>query len=284
MRTSEILRGILTKNPGVQQFSIARILTSIGSDRTDASLVMLSMPAMIPVPAPNGVIAGPASVIACQMMAGEKQLTLPRAMLRKFVSRRSLAVAIHAILPLLEAAERVMKPRFRWMSHPHARRAIGLLIFLLAIAIAYPLSGFNVLHALSIFIVSLGLAEQDGLAVLIGIVAGVVSLAILATSSVSAKAIRTKLMKALRKLGVKLGRTAVTEFLERIGYTQIALALRFEWSELLLIWDPETSEARSRHSDRADDVASRALFLGAGRETIDVPGVPCVDQPSAGVG
>jgi hypothetical protein len=244
LRTSEVLRGILSKNPDLKTFSVQRILSSIGSDRCEASLMMFSLPSIVPIPAPWGLVSMPTGALACQLVAGQKQIKLPRFVLRKAVSRKALAVALHAILPLLEAAEKVVRPRWSWVGHPSARRAIGLFVFLLAIAIAYPLFGFNALHATSIFVMSLGMAEQDGLAVLIGVAVGLLSLAVLAASGLSTRALRVKAGKWLRKIGRKLGLTALGRFLHRLGYRRLARLLSFQWSDLLLLWDPEKSGAQ----------------------------------------
>ena len=264
VRVSEILRGVLTKNPELKSFSVARILTSIGDEHVEASLVMFSVPAILPVPGARGIVA-PASAVAFHVFSDEKQLRLPRFILRKQVSRRSLAVAIHALLPVLEAAERLARPRWRWVAHPLSRRLVGLLVFLLAVAIAYPLSGYSVLHALSIVAISLGMAEQDGLAVMLGIVAGIISLAILAGAGVTARDVRAKVMKALKKLARKLGINALTDFLNRLGYPMLAKLLTFQWTDLILWWDPEASEARraSEHVAEQPSLRTNALPVAA---------------------
>jgi hypothetical protein len=244
LRTSQVLRGILTKNPGVKTFSVQRILLSIGTDRVEASLMMLSLPAILPVPGPSGSTALPTAAIACQLVTGRKRITLPRSVLRKAVSRRALAVAIHAILPILEAAERVARPRWSWVNHSTSRRAIGVFVFVLALAIAFPLFGFNSLHATSIFVMALGMAEHDGLAVLVGVAVGLLSLALLAVSGVSARALRMKAGKWLRKVGQTLGLSLLANVLKRLGYVTLAKILRLRWSDLLLVWDPEKARTR----------------------------------------
>ena len=245
LRTSQILRGILTKNPGVKAFSVQRILHAIGSDRIEASLMMFSIPAILPVPAPAGVASLPAGALGYQLLSGGKRITLPRSILKKSVTRRALAVAIHAILPVLEAAEKVMRPRWSWVSHASSRRAIGLFVFVLALAIAFPLFGFNALHATSIFVMALGMAEQDGLAVLVGVAVGLLSLALLAASGSSARALRTRAGRWLRKMGKKLGLTAFAQVLKRRGYDRLARMLTLQWSDLVVLWDPEKT-ARQR--------------------------------------
>jgi hypothetical protein len=204
---------------------------------------MFSIPAIVPVPLPTGVVAMPTGMIACQMMAGRKRIKLPQSIMRKYVSRRALAIAIHAAVPLLEAAEKVVRPRWSWVTHPTSRRVIGLFVFLLALAVGLPFLGFDALHAMSIIVISLGLAEKDGLAVVLGVVAGLLSLVIVAATGVSARALRYKVGKWLRKISRKLGINAFANFLERLGYKWIARILSLEWSQLLLLWDPEKRAA-----------------------------------------
>jgi hypothetical protein len=257
MRVSEVLRGILSNNPDVTTFSVERILSSIGEDDFEASLMMFSIPAIIPVPRPKSLVTLPAGAIACQMIAGYQQIRLPRFIRKKSISRKALAVAIHAILPVLEAAEKVVRPRWAWVSHSIWRRVTGLFVLLLVIAIAFPLFGFNALHATSIFVISLGMAEKDGLAVLVGVAAGVLSI-VLVASGVSVRAVRAKVGKWLWKLSRKLGLKAFANFLDRVGHTWLAKVLSFEWSSLLLKWDPERrAAARARASARATGIPAQ---------------------------
>lgn len=256
LRTSELLRGILTKNPGVKHFSVQRILSAIGHDRPEASLVLFSIPNMLPVPGTWGFAKTQTRRVGAQLLTGKTRVELPRQILRKSVSRKVLAVAIHAILPAIEAAERVARPRWSWLTRPSARRAIGLLVFLLALAIGFPLLGFNALHATSIFVMALGLAEQDGLAVLLGVAVGLSSL-LLAGSGISVRKLRSKGSKWLRKLSRKLGMKACVKFLKAHGYERLARFLALQWSDLLLLWDPESAASR----------AARAAGAGAHAES-----------------
>jgi hypothetical protein len=258
LRSSEVLRGILTKNPGVKSFSIERILAAIGPDRVEASMMMFALPCIVPVSTPPGMVTATTSALACQVATGRNQIRLPARMLAKSVSRRTLAIAIHAIMPVLEAAERVVRPRWSWVVHPLARRAIGLFVFLLGVAIAYPLSGFKELHAISVFVVSLGMAERDGLAVTIGVVAGMLSLAILAGSGLSLRVIRSKFVGVLRGIGKKLGLSVIANFLDRLGYTRLARLVTFDWADALLAWDPEKDVGTQAEQAAVANQAARA--------------------------
>jgi hypothetical protein len=179
LRTSQILREILTKNPTVKNFSVKRIVDSIGDTSFGTSLMFFSIPGMLPIPGVSTLVVIPTAAISGQMITGKKQIRLPKFILKKSVPRRSLAVAIHAILPFLEKAEKVTKPRWQWVNHPLVQPLLGLFVFILALAIAFPIPGFNIPQAISIFIIALGMVEKDGLTIALGVLAGITSLLLL---------------------------------------------------------------------------------------------------------
>ncbi len=250
VRTSQLLRDVLLSNPNVETFTVGQIVESLGGARADASLMFFSLPTLAPAPDLPPLPAVSTGLLAGQMAAGARTIRLPKAILDRKVPRRSLAVAIHAMSPVIEAAEKVAKPRLKWASCPMARRVLGVLIFVLALAIAFPVIGFDPLHAASISTISLGLAEQDGLAILLGVTAGLISLALIATSGLTAKILKSKVMRWLRKIGRRASAKALAAFCERRGWKWLAAALRFEWQDLLLAWDPER-RAAEKHARAA---------------------------------
>ena len=266
LRTSELLRRILTDNPEVETFSVGKILSALGSERLEASLMVFSLPGIVPVPTERGGVCLPAAAVASQMVAGQKKIPIPRFVLGRSISRRALAVAIHSVLPLLEASEKTLRKRWNWVSHANTRRAVGVFVFLLALAIAWPLFGFNALHATSIFVMALGMAEQDGLALLIGVLVGVLSLVLLLASGLSLRSLRMKAAAWLRKVAMKLGLAAFVRFLRAQGYELVAKILTFKWSHILMLWDPERKSAH-----RAPRVRPGPQRLPPSKPTTQVP-------------
>ena len=258
-RTSDLLRNVLIANPSATSFTVAQILEAIGGERAEASLVFFSLPSMYPAPDLPPLAGVSAGLVACQMTAGVKTVRLPKAILNRAVPRRSLAVAIHAIAPVIEAAEKIARPRLRWASCPLARRVLGLLVFVLAIAIAFPAIGFDPLHAAAISTISIGLAEQDGLAILLGVVAGLISLALIVSSGLTAKLLKSRVARWLKKLVRRAGARALAVVCERRGWTWLAAFLRFEWADLLTMWDPErrAAEKAARAAARNAPVSTR---------------------------
>ena len=181
-RTSQILRDILADNPNVTDFTVEKIVNSIGGTSFGTSLMFFAIPEVVPIPIPGlaAIVVIPTAVISAQMAVGHKQIKLPKFILKKTVPRKALAAAIRAILPLLEKAEKLSKPRWKWATTPLAKRLLGVFIFILALSIAFPMPGFNMPQAISTFIIALGLVEDDGILVAAGVLAGLASLALLA--------------------------------------------------------------------------------------------------------
>lgn len=181
LRTSQVLRNLLEKNPGVENFTVEQIVSSIGNTSFGASLMFFSIPEVIPIPIPaiSALVVLPTAVISTQMVAGKRQIRLPKFLLKRTVPRKAVAVAIKAILPFLEKAEKRMKRRWEWATNPLAQRLLGIFIFLLALSIAFPIPGFNMPQAVAIFIIALGLVEKDGLVVIAGVLIGLAAMAVL---------------------------------------------------------------------------------------------------------
>lgn len=238
-RTSDLLKGILTKSPDTKIFTIDQIMRSLGEDRFDANMLFMSLPTLGPVPDTPRMGGLSAALVAGQMAAGHEKPVLPRTLLDREIPRRSLAVAIHLALPVIEAAEKVARPRMRWLSHPFSRRILGAFLFVLAATVAFPLIGFDPLQSLSTFTISFGLAEGDGAAILLGVAVGVLSLGVIVASKFSVGALRSSAASWLRRISRKLGASALARFCELRGLSWISKILNFEWSRLLLRWNPE---------------------------------------------
>jgi hypothetical protein len=248
IRTSQVLRELLTRNPSVKNFTVRQIVDSIGESRAGSSLMLFSIPGMLPVPGTTKLVGLPTPLIAGQMIADKPANRLPQFILDRSVPRRSLSVAIHAILPVLEMAEKVTKPRWEWLSDPAARRVLGVFIFVLALVIAVPFVGFNLPHAASIFMISLGLAEHDGLAILIGVTAGLAAVWLTGSSIVRFMAsgwMKKIMQKAGVKWAAKVGLKWAGRLLKKLG-SKWSTVFLLDWAERFLTRDDAKSSRLKR--------------------------------------
>jgi hypothetical protein len=181
VHTSQLLRQLLVNHPG-QTFSVQQIIDGLGgTSAVGTSLMVFSLPEVLPIPIPgiSAVVVIPVAAISAQMVVGDGKLRLPNYILKRTIHRKALAGAIHAILPILERAEKVVKPRWSWVLHPAVKRLLGVVIFTLAVGIALPVPGTNIPLAISIFVIAMGMAERDGKVVLLGLLMGLGSMILL---------------------------------------------------------------------------------------------------------
>lgn len=239
LRPSDLLRGVLTQNPETEVFTLEIIMRALGEERFEANLLFAALPSLEAAPDKPAMIEISAALVAGQMAVGRRRLSLPRALLDKEIPRHSLALAIHAALPAVEAAEKLARPRLQWLNHPVSRRLLGAFLFLLTATVAFPLIGFDPLQSLSTFAISFGMAEGDGVAILLGVVVGVAALGLIAASNFSPRALRTKAVGWLRKWARKWAGSCLARLCDRLGLSWIARVLRFEWTQIFLLWRPE---------------------------------------------
>jgi hypothetical protein len=109
--------------------------------------------------------------------------------------------------------------------------------------------------------ISLGLIEQDGLAIMLGVAVGLISLALITGTGVSvlrlgAGGVAGKLLKKIGfKWFAKLGLKWAAKLVRKLGFHSTAPMIA-DWSELLLLWDPETLAQRPKGASRRNSAAN----------------------------
>jgi len=179
-RTSEILLQILEDNPQ-DLISVEQIVKGLGTSSFGTSLLVFSIPEVIPIPVPgmSAIVALPAGIIAAQMITGRGEIRLPKTLLKRAIPRKAFAGAVKTILPFLKRAEKGVRPRWQWATSRMAKRFLGVLIILLAATMALPIPMTNMPLAIAVFIIGLGLVERDGKMIALGVTLGVASMALI---------------------------------------------------------------------------------------------------------
>jgi hypothetical protein len=79
------------------------------------------------------------------------------------------ARVVRRVVPWLQRAEKMLRPRLSPLALPPMEYVIGLVCLLLAVVLVLPVPLGNVLPALAISVLSLAVLERDGLWVLAGL-------------------------------------------------------------------------------------------------------------------
>jgi hypothetical protein len=255
-RPSQRLRRILTSNPRARHFSVRRIVGALGERGHASTLALFSAAGVFEAPDIAHLSAVMTGAVGVQLTLRRESVMLPRALLRRKIPRRSLVALIGAVANLLESAEAFVQPRWDWVFHPAMGVALGLLLFLLGVASMTPFLGLTANHAASAFVMSIGLAERDGLAVIVGAVAGMASLAMAAANAMSGRRIWANAKRWLVNCLKRLRLQFASAFLDRMEQG-LGELLRVSWSGLLLLFasdvggradGPELSSVSSGYS------------------------------------
>ena len=138
-----------------------------------AGLFLLALPCCIPflygVPQ---VVAVPMMALALQMAAGRDEPWLPDALARRRIDRAGLARMAHGGRRWLGWIERLIRPRLVAVTGPRFERLVGAFMVLFCASILVPLPLTNTVPGFAVAVVSFGLMQKDGLAVLGGLVLG----------------------------------------------------------------------------------------------------------------
>ncbi|MGI9410434.1 MAG: exopolysaccharide biosynthesis protein [Hyphomicrobiaceae bacterium] len=177
---SQIVENVF--DPEREATTYGAIIDEIGQHGLALILILFALPSALPVPAAgySTVLSIPLFFIGFRLLAGYDTLWLPKSLrAREFdpgsFSRRLLS----GMLKLIRMVEYFARPRFEWFTNAKfTRMLVAVVILALAASMALPIPGTNTAPAFGIFLIGFALLEEDGLLLVLGILASLVALAI----------------------------------------------------------------------------------------------------------
>jgi hypothetical protein len=159
----------------VGRVSIGWLMAQLG--RRSFGLTLLMMAVIAFIPGASTVVGVLVAWPAVQMILGQEAGVLPSLIARREIGVDRLARVIDAITPRLAWLERLIRPR--WPTPFQAtKRLTGIVMLLLGLTMISPVPFSHVVPALAIMFLALAYLEEDGIALLIGLIAALASLAI----------------------------------------------------------------------------------------------------------
>ncbi len=155
------------------------IVNGVGDKAFGLLLVVLSLPSALPVPAPGystpfGIVL---AILSVQMILMRATPALPGFAMKRELSFGAATKLFGAANAFLHRIEHFIHPRMKWIGTPAGRCALGWLTLVMSCLMILPIPLTNTFPAMIIFLIGVGLTEDDGLFALIGFCLGILAVA-----------------------------------------------------------------------------------------------------------
>lgn len=170
----------LAVDPQRERISIGDLLSALGDRATGALMFIFAFPNVLPTPPGTSTILGaPLVFLAAQLMLGRPPW-LPAFVANRAMTRADFFTMVKRIAPWLQRAESLLRPRLVRLALPPMEHLVGLLSLVLAVLLVLPIPLGNVLPALAISLMALGVLEHDGVWVMAGLAVAVAAVSVVA--------------------------------------------------------------------------------------------------------
>lgn len=171
-KLSDELEGLLRMEG--EAITVRQLVERVGDRGFGLLLLVLSLPSALPVPAagysvPFGLLL---LVLAVQMIAGRTHPVFPARLQRVTLGRGFADKLLSGAAWLFRRLEWVIRPRMRWVGRRPGRVLMGALVMAMAILMIIPIPLTNTAPAFVIFLIGIGLTEEDGLFAIAACAAG----------------------------------------------------------------------------------------------------------------
>lgn len=163
-----------------EKVSIGEIVDALDARAFGLGVLMFALPSCLPMPPGVPTVVGIVLlIVSVQMVMFRQELWLPRILSRREFPRAPLVAGLKRFQPRLQAMERIARPRLLFLSGRIGTFLIGVIVLLLAIVLILPLPpGGNLPPALACAILGMGLAERDGVIIVLGFLTCIAAVAV----------------------------------------------------------------------------------------------------------
>jgi hypothetical protein len=164
-----------------EQVSIGELLEAHGPAARGSLLLLLAVPCMLPIPGTGTVLGIGVLALAVAIWRGQPEAALPRRVSELAMSRHWGQRVLQTLATLYALAARVVKARSCRLMPECAAAWLAAPIAAMAVVLILPIPFGNILPALVLILIGLGMAFRDNLAVLLGALAAALTTAAMAT-------------------------------------------------------------------------------------------------------
>lgn len=178
-RTSVILREFLASHTE-SRISLGALRDALEDRGFGVLLFIFALPNLVPlnIPLLSAVLGVPLVLLGAQLAYGAHKPWFPDWLAKRSFPREGFTSVVHRALPFLDRIERLLRPRLPALTTWTGERLVGAAVLILAIVLTLPIVFGNWLPSFAIAVIGLAIVEKDGLAIVIGLIFGVIGLAI----------------------------------------------------------------------------------------------------------
>ncbi|WP_246318818.1 exopolysaccharide biosynthesis protein [Peteryoungia desertarenae] len=179
--TASLRLEALVKQAKLQgSMTIDQLLSAMGRTSIAFTILILSLPALTPIPGPFGMVFGSClAIVSFQIMFGNRRIWLPSILGRRHLSAKVIEIFVRYTAPLVRKLEYILQPRrMKPLTGRIGHALSGIPVFILAVAVALPIPFGNFLPVAALVLIALGLMERDGLALLAGMLVGIIAISV----------------------------------------------------------------------------------------------------------
>ena len=174
---SEVLRA-LADDTTRERIFVRDLVEALGDRALAALMLVFALPNVFPTPpGTSSVLGAPLIFLTAQLAFGCKPW-LPGFVRNRSVSTKDFRALVIRVVPWLERAERLLRPRAIRLAVPPMEYVVGLICFVLSVILALPIPFGNIPPALAICLMALGILEQDGWWIVAGLITAAIGVAI----------------------------------------------------------------------------------------------------------
>jgi hypothetical protein len=151
-----------------ERVSMRAMAQALGPEAQGALLLLISVPCLLPVPGVGSVMGLGMVALAVSMWRGHAITGLPPRVAQVDIPRLWAQRVLSVLASAYALAGRYAKARWSHLVGHQWRPLTAAVIGLMALIVLMPIPFGNVLPALALICLGLGLAFQDGLAVMLG--------------------------------------------------------------------------------------------------------------------
>jgi hypothetical protein len=179
-KLSTTLGDLLRRQHETEELTLGEVFQRIGDRGFGLLLLLLSLPSALPIPAPGystpfGLLI---ALLALQMLAGRRMPWLPAWAARLRLHGGFVEGMLKFSSAFFAKIEFLIRPRLRWIGSRAGLALLGGLVLIMACLMILPIPFTNTFPAFVIFLIGIGLIEEDGLFALFGAALGLLSTAL----------------------------------------------------------------------------------------------------------